>query len=106
MKAGNIKNCLLAWSELTSDSEVLDTVEGLPIDLDQEFEDLTSTIVQPQYPLGAEEHTFVEQEIDRLLHLGAICPTTHEPGEFVSPIFVRPKDDESFRLILNLKKLN
>ena len=106
MKAGNIKNCLLAWSELTSDSEVLDTVEGLPIDLDQEFEGLTSTIVQPQYPLGAEEHTFVEQEIDRLLHIGAICPTTHEPGEFVSPIFVRPKDYESFRLILNLKKLN
>ena len=106
MKAGNIKNCVLAWSELTSDSEVLDTVEGLPIDLDQEFEDLTSTLVQPQYPLGAEEHTFVEQEIDRLLHIGAICPTTHEPGEFVSPIFVRPKDDESFRLILNLKKLN
>ena len=56
MKAGNIKNCLLAWSELTSDREVLNTVEGLPIDLDQEFEGLTSTIVQPQYPLGAEEH--------------------------------------------------
>ena len=26
MKAGNIKKCQLAWSELTSDCEVLDTV--------------------------------------------------------------------------------
>ena len=40
------------------------------------------------------------------MDLGAIVPSSHEPGEFISPIFVRPKDDGSFRLILNLKKLN
>ena len=27
-------------------------------------------------------------------------------GEYVSPIFVKPKTDRSYRLILNLKKLD
>ena len=30
----------------------------------------------------------------------------HEPGEFISPIFLRPKSDRSYRMILNLKKFN
>ena len=106
MKAGNIRHHLDSWMDLTSDLEVLDTVKGLPIDLDEEFAGATSITKQPQYPLGPEEHVFVEQEILRLRRLGAISPTSHEPGEFISPIFVRPKDDDSFRLILNLKKLN
>ncbi len=105
LRAGKIKFHFPAWSELTSDKEVLDTVTGLPIYLDDDF-DCSSTCRQFQYPLGLEEHDFVEQEISRLLKLGAIVPTTHEEGEFISPIFVRPKDDGAYRLILNLKKLN
>ena len=30
----------------------------------------------------------------------------HEPGEFISTIFLRPKSDGSFRMILNLKEFN
>ena len=33
-------------------------------------------------------------------------PVCHEPGEFISTIFVRPKKDGSYRSILNLKQLN
>ena len=33
-------------------------------------------------------------------------PSEHETCEFISTIFVRPKADGSFRLILNLKRLN
>ena len=104
LTAGNIRHHLYKWADLTSDQEVLDTVRGLPIILDEDFETITNH--QTQYPLGCDEHVFVEQEILRLLDLGAIVPSSHEPGEFISPIFVRPKDDGSFRLILNLKKLN
>jgi hypothetical protein len=37
---------------------------------------------------------------------GVISQTLHEPGEFISRIFIRPKKDGTYRLILNLKKLN
>ena len=33
-------------------------------------------------------------------------PSTHEPGEFVSPIFLRSKKDGSFHMVLKLKNLN
>ena len=75
LRAGKIKFHFPAWSELTSDKEVLDTVTGLPIYLDDDF-DCSSTCRQFQYPLGLEEHDFVEQEISRLLKLGAIVPQT------------------------------
>ena len=103
MHAGNVTQHISQWCSLTSDPEILDTVRGLPIEL---VDDLTSPKHFHQYPFNAEEHKFVEEEIQRLLALGAIVPSSHEPDEHVSPIFVRPKDDGAYRLILNLKKLN
>ena len=45
-------------------------------------------------------------ELARLLEKGVIAVSHDEPGQIISPIFVRPKPDGGFRLILNLKKLN
>ena len=52
------------------------------------------------------EKLFIDTEIERLLKLKVIAQSTNESGEFISTIFVRPKQDGSFRLILNLKILN
>ena len=103
MQAGNVTQHISQWCSLTSDPEILDTVSGLPIEL---VDDLTSPNHFHQYPFKTEEHKFVEEEIQRLIALGAIVPSSHELDEHVSPIFVRPKDDGAYRLILNLKKLN
>ena len=48
----------------------------------------------------------IKIELQRLLDKGIIIPSEHETYEFISTIFVRPKADGSFRLILNLKRLN
>ena len=48
----------------------------------------------------------IESELQRLLDKGVIIHSDPEPYEFISPIFVRPKSDGSYRLILNLKGLN
>ena len=48
----------------------------------------------------------IKIELQRLLDKGIIIPSEHETCEFISTIFVRPKADGSFRLILNLKRLN
>ena len=97
---GCIKNQFHKWVQLTSDREVLETVQGLHINL-------TDTLpISPgfQYPFGEEEEKFIIKEIDRLLDKSIIQVSHHEPGEFVSPIFVRPKSDgEGYRMILNLK---
>ena len=45
-------------------------------------------------------------EIEKCLQKGVIVATMHEKGEFISPIFIRPKNDGFFQLILNLKRLN
>jgi len=53
-----------------------------------------------------EENTIIKSEVSNLLKKPVIVETAHEPGEFISPIFVRPKKDGSDRMILNLKSLN
>ena len=59
-----------------------------------------------QYSLHEVETEFVWNEIKNLIQKKVIKQTKNEPGEFVSPIFVRPKTDGGFRLILNSKSLN
>ena len=41
-----------------------------------------------------------------MIEKGIIKETYHESNEFVSPIFIKHKQDGGIRLILNLKKLN
>ena len=53
-----------------------------------------------------QEKQVIDNEIGKLLAKGVIVPTTHEEGEYTSPIFTRPKKDGTSRLILNLKRLN
>ena len=44
--------------------------------------------------------------VDKLLTKGVIRQVKHCRGEYVSNIFVRPKKDSTYRMILNLKRLN
>ena len=55
---------------------------------------------------STKEESFLIKEIEKLLGKGVIRESLHEEGEFISPIFLIPKPPDSFRLILNLKKLN
>ena len=45
-------------------------------------------------------------ENEKLLGKGVVQKVRHTEGEFLSNIFLRPKKDGSYRLILNLKNLN
>ena len=48
----------------------------------------------------------VRTEIHKLLAKGVIVQSQHEPDEFISPIFLLPKKDGTYRMILNLKRFN
>ena len=56
--------------------------------------------------MRGDQQEFVDKEILDLLDKGVIEQTCHENNEVISPIFLVPKEDGSFRLILNLKKFN
>lgn len=100
---GCISNSLDIWSNITSDTSVLNTVNGLSLEFEDELP-YSSTMVQSNF--NSKESLFISAEIERLLAKRIIEPTCHEEGEFISPIFVTPKSDGGYRLILNLKKLN
>ena len=52
------------------------------------------------------EREIINDEITKLLNKGIIERIDHVEGDFLSTIFVRPKKDGSYRMILNLKKIN
>jgi len=58
------------------------------------------------YTIDKEDINAIDQEIKKLLSQKVIVQSNLEEGEFVSEIFTKKKQDNSLRLILNLKSLN
>lgn len=52
------------------------------------------------------ESEIITNEIGKLLKLGVLKIVEPVDGQYLSPIFVRPKKNGEYRMILNLKKLN
>lgn len=102
-RAGQIANYVHQWKMLTSDPEILDIVQGAHI----EFESLPKQSVVPLPNVFSQAETeLVASEIRKLIQKGVIQPCIKESNDFISKIFLRPKNDGSHRLILNLKNLN
>ena len=56
--------------------------------------------------MSKEEREYAQQKIEKLLKTGCIVSLAQPIPGWQSNIFLRPKKDGSFRLILNLKPLN
>ena len=102
MKPGCITNQLSEWEKITSYPEILSTVSGLPLDFSEEINYKSSVIPPKFFP----KEKMLSIEIKNLLRKGVIKESQHEEGEYISPIFLTPNTDGSFRMVLNLKKLN
>ena len=102
-KAGNIKNYLGNWEKITSDNVILDIIEnGLKI----EFLGSPPTSRPYRLKFSEKEENFISAEIDKLVKKGVIQECNITSDSYFSSIFLRPKKDNSFRFILNLKELN
>ena len=95
-KAGGLREYFNQWQALTSDPEILQMILGQPI----EFARTPYQRVVPREKkiLDLDEQHVIDTEIDKVLAKGAISPSSHEEGEYISPIFTRAKEDGSFRL--------
>ena len=112
-KAGQLAKYLPKWREITTDRTLLQYVEGVRIEF-VNGKQPTQFGFRPSM-FNIHEHAIVEKEIHTLFEKGVIQGSLHEPGEFISPIFLTMiflslqfsfPYDGSYRMILNLKKFN
>ena len=92
-----------AWSKITSHPWILEAIQGVKI----EFIKISYQLSPPKsLTVSSSEALVVDKEINNLLQKQVIEPVSSEPGEYISSIFLHPKKDGTFRVILNLKSLN
>ncbi|MCG8045740.1 MAG: hypothetical protein JAY75_18865 [Candidatus Thiodiazotropha taylori] len=102
--AGNISQCYEQWLKLTSDKLILDTVKyGYEIEFMSEPCDMCN---RSEIYFNDKEKDIVRDLLSKLYDKRVIEESVHEEGEIISHIFIRPKADGSYRLILNLSRLN
>ena len=102
-RAGRLSSYIEQWKLLTSDDFILDLVKGAHIEL---LSASIQAICPQEKQFSCNERQIIGSEIKSLLAKGVIVPSVTEPGEFISPIFLTPKKDGSYRMILNLKHFN
>ena len=100
--AGSVKKFLPNWQQITKNSEILETAQEAKI----LFYTIPLSTIKNNPKFTQPETDAIDNEISKLLQKGVVKPSYHEEGEFISPIFVTPKLDGGYRLILNLKSLN
>ena len=101
--AGRIANFISNWQLITSDPNILNLVSNTRI----KFVQIPKQDKVPyQIKFSNQEMQAIDTEISKLIEKRVIVEVQHEPEEFVSNIFVRPKSDGTYRMILDLKQLN
>lgn len=101
--AGRLTKFFEAWKRITSDSLICSWVKGYKIP----FQNKPVQAFLPQSrQFSNNEYSALQSLIPQLLKKGAIVPCEPLSDQFLSPIFLEPKPDGSYRLILNLKILN
>ena len=90
-----------SWCEITNDPTIIQFVKGVFLEFTQNCE--PKQISARPNLFNSKEQLIVHEEINKRLQKGVIKESHNEHGGFISPIFLRPKPDGSYRTILNLK---
>jgi len=101
--AGNIRNHMVHWKELTRDPWVLNCVRGLNLNF---IEEPIQRIVRKPYRISPTESKFVDKELISLLKKKVLLKVAPKENQWLSNIFLRPKPDGRYRMILDLTILN
>ena len=102
-QGGNLRNNFLAWTNITSDTFILNLVQqGLKLSFTGDI----LTNLPFEYKRSQLEQSVIDEEVRRLIRKNVIITTYVQEGDFFSNLFIRSKKDGSYCIILNLKKLN
>ncbi|VDI71101.1 Hypothetical predicted protein [Mytilus galloprovincialis] len=105
-QAGRLKLFVNEWRKLTSDKYILDAVQHCYIEFTDNRPPIQNKMSIRNSKFNLKEEKIVDIEIEKLLKMNVIQEVESEINEFISPIFVRPKKNGEYRMILNLKELN
>ena len=105
VQAGQIKYYVDEWRKLTSDNNILDMVQHAHLQFSEGFIPIQHKNVQP-YCMSQKERFVVDGELAKLTNKGVIQEWQESSDQYLSNVFIRPKKDGSYRMILNLKELN
>ena len=89
------------WESLTNEPVILDAIRHHHIEFEAEYP--TPTVQPNKIDFSAAEIMIIDAEI---VTKEVLQVTNRVPDGFISNIFIRPKKDGAFRMILNLKPLN
>ena len=93
------------WESLTNDPVILDAIKHHRIEFEAEYP--TQTVQPTKIYFSAAEIMIIDAEIAQLVNKEVLQVTNRVPDGFcISNIFIRPKKDGAFGMILNLKPLN
>ena len=105
LPAGRLRFALANWALITSNTWILEVISGLKLPF--------LTQPDPLFFPGLKAHHFnsiqdsaISLEINQLLTKGAISVVQAGKSSFMSPIFIVPKKDRKWRLILDLSVIN
>ena len=99
---GRLKHFKTEWFKLTKDPELIQMISGCTVNLSES----PPSKQMPSVTMSSDERTAACQHIAELLQKKAIVKTKVTQGDFVSAVFLVPKKDGGFRMILNLKEFN
>lgn len=103
-KAGKVSLNYDRWTEITSDRKILNIIKnGYELEF---MSDPCKLCSRKEIKFSDQEKTIISDLIMKLRDKGVVKHAKHEQGEIISNIFIRPKSDGTYRLILNLSRLN
>ena len=102
-KANNICNFVDRWTRLSGDPWIHSVVTGVRIPFWKELVQLRQPF---PFRLSELERAAVVGELQKLSQKQVIERVTPVEGQFISNVFLRPKRDGQFRMILDLTELN
>lgn len=101
--AGKISKHISQWMKITQDQNVLNSVQGIKLNTNL---DICQAFIPKPIKFNASEMAIMEQEMLQLQAKGIVVQVTPHFSQYISNVFMRPKKDGSFRIILNLRSLN
>ena len=101
--AGRTQYCHCNWNLITSDPWVLNAIQGYQLELESNPFQMGAP---PPLQYKQQETSLIQEDVRKLIQKGAIAPVNPSPQQFVSQIFVVPKEDGTHRPVINLKALN
>ena len=100
---GRLKYFKNQWNNLTKDPIVIQMISGCPIEV---LNTLPVNNSVREIKMSQMEMSIALDHIQELLHKHIIIPSHREDGDFCSNVFLCPKSNGKYRMILNLKNFS